>query len=534
MKLNAEILFDALSESFVVKKYGHSSQLPTLQRPRFYSGWGREFEENGLFIAQAEQLPANPLFRENAVVICVGTAVPPVYTSGNCCIIMVENSDLAAVSNAVLDIFDRFDNWEHALNDTLETTADVQKMLELSFPVFENPIVLMDSEFHFLAYSSIIDRRDDLAAFRPDENNMLQKQALSISLHNTNYNTGRREPFLMICDGNAHFSVNLYHGETFIGNLKIAFVLRPFRASDNVLCQFFAKLIEKAVSRLHTLSDDRGRSLEHIFRMLLQGTPLSNLERQYVTTQLSQATFLCMKVIRGKRARRKIPLTYFTDQLEKTFPGSSAFEYEGAIVAMLRKSEFVFQQRISDFLQKLDLCAGMSNEFDFSQAAQLHYYYRQASIALEISGTEAKRGCLFYFRDQTLTYMLFHSLGEFPLSLLDTIGFQKLVAHNRTAQVDYLETLHIYLKNERNLARTAKELFIHRSTLLDRLARICSIVDVNLDDPDQRLMLMIMERVYRAQNSFVSGDDKDDQWSRENPLPPTFREPQFQNIEKLL
>lgn len=76
-----------------------------------------------------------------------------------------------------------------------------------------------------------INRRDDLAAFRPDENNMFQKQYLSISLRDTNYNTGRREPFLMICDGNTHFSVNLYQGETYIGNLKIAFVLRPFRLS---------------------------------------------------------------------------------------------------------------------------------------------------------------------------------------------------------------------------------------------------------------------------------------------------------------
>ena len=533
MKLNGNILFDALGESFVVKKYGHHSQLLTLKRPRLYSGWGREFEENGLYIAQSEQLPGNPIFRDGAMVICVGLATPPVYTSGSCSCIVVENSDTAAVTNTVMDIFDRYDTWNSALRETLETTADIQKMLEISFPIFENPIVVIDSEFHFLAYSSIIDRRDDLAVFRPDENNMLQKQKLSISLHNTNYNTGRREPFLMIVDGNTHFSVNLYQGDAYIGNLKIAFVLRPFRAGDNILCQYFSKRIEQAVARLHSLSDGQGRNLENMFRLLLQGTALSNLDRQFLSARLNQASFLCLKVVRGRRARRKVPLTYFTDQMEKTFPGSTAFEYDGAIVAMLRQSEYVSPQRILDFLRKLDLSAGVSNPFQFSQTALLRYYYRQASIALEI-GAQRQSDRLFYFRDQTLTYMIFHALGEFPLALFDTTGLQALAEYNRTAQVDYMETLHIYLKNERNLAKTAKELYIHRSTLIDRLSRIQSLLRVDLDDPDQRLELMLIERVYRAQECLSSGKEPEDSWNEENPLPPNFSEPQFQDMEKLL
>ena len=73
------------------------------------------------------------------------------------------------------------------MRETIETTADIQKMLELSFPIFENPIVVIDSKFHFLAYSAIIDRRDDMLAFRPDNNNMFQKEYLSLSLRDTNF-----------------------------------------------------------------------------------------------------------------------------------------------------------------------------------------------------------------------------------------------------------------------------------------------------------------------------------------------------------
>lgn len=534
MNLSGDILFDALSESFVVKKYGHYSQVLSLQRPRLYSGWGREFEENCLYIAQGEQLPGNPIFREGAVVICIGSSMPEIYRSGSYSCLIVENSDLITVNNTVLDIFDQFDAWDRALRETIETSADIQKMLELSFPIFENPIVVIDSKFHFLAYSAIIDRRDDMLAFRPDNNNMLQKEYLSLSLRDTNFTPKKREPFLMICNGNTHFSVNLYHGDRFIGNLKIAFVLRPFRAGDSILCQYFSKLVEMAVSKLYSISDGCERKLTHIFRTLLLGTPLSNLDRQFVSTHLTQTSFQCMKIVCGKRSGKKVPMSYFADQLSKTFSGSAAFEYDGAIAVMLRQSDVVSQQHLTEFLRKLDLFAGISNTFDFSQVSQLRYFYRQASIALEISGNRQQNERLFYFRDQSLTYMLFHALGEFPLALLDTTGFQKLVQHNKTAQVDYIETLDVYLKNERNLAKTAKELYIHRSTLMDRLTRIASILNVDLDDVDQRLELMIIERVYLAQANLVCAEENEDKWNEDNPPPLAFCEPQFQAIEHIL
>ena len=103
MNLSGDILFDALSESFVVKKYGHYSQVLSLQRPRLYSGWGREFEENCLYIAQGEQLPGNPIFREGAVVICIGSSMPEIYRSGSySCVKPISKFDISRIFLIVL------------------------------------------------------------------------------------------------------------------------------------------------------------------------------------------------------------------------------------------------------------------------------------------------------------------------------------------------------------------------------------------------------------------------------------------------
>ena len=55
------------------------------------------------------------------------------------------------------------------------------------------------------------------------------------------------------------------------------------------------------------------------------------------------------------------------------------------------------------------------------------------------------------------------------------------------------------MKHDKNVLRTSKELFVHRSTLSYRLERIQKIISLDLDDPVERMKLMIsffMENEY--------------------------------------
>ena len=52
----------------------------------------------------------------------------------------------------------------------------------------------------------------------------------------------------------------------------------------------------------------------------------------------------------------------------------------------------------------------------------------------------------------------------------------------------YYKTLECYVKCRYNAAHTAKELFIHRSTFLNRLERIKELTKLDLDDFASRLV----------------------------------------------
>ena len=57
-----------------------------------------------------------------------------------------------------------------------------------------------------------------------------------------------------------------------------------------------------------------------------------------------------------------------------------------------------------------------------------------------------------------------------------------------------MDTLRVYLDNNLSVTKTAAALYLHRSTLLDRLAHITAMLGTDLKDPDYCLTLGILLR----------------------------------------
>ena len=78
----------------------------------------------------------------------------------------------------------------------------------------------------------------------------------------------------------------------------------------------------------------------------------------------------------------------------------------------------------------------------------------------------------------------------------ELILLQDLDRENGT---QYFETLRTYLLMERDIPKTAQALIIHRTTLLYRLKKIQAITELDLEDPGQRLYLLLSLRIMEKQ-----------------------------------
>ena len=87
---------------------------------------------------------------------------------------------------------------------------------------------------------------------------------------------------------------------------------------------------------------------------------------------------------------------------------------------------------------------------------------------------------VFYFQDYLLPQLLSGALAGKPSWVYYPDGLKKLKVHDESSQVSYLETLRVYLDNNLSVTKTAAALYLHRSTLLDRLAHITQLLGCDL------------------------------------------------------
>ncbi|MDO5544746.1 MAG: helix-turn-helix domain-containing protein [Eubacteriales bacterium] len=530
MKLSGDILYDHLKDLYKVKRYGTRSERLVLCRPLLYTGADNEFLSGRVYVAFSDQLPGDPVLKSESVLVCVGGNPATRYLTGCAdCIVVSGQSDLFTIFNQIQEIYDKFDRWELALQDILDTDAEVNRILEASAPIFENPISVIGSDYQFLGYSKIIDELDSLKIYRPDENNRLPFESFSNSITGVDSNMALTTPFCLKVNGKEHLVSNLFENGVYIGCLKVACVLRPYRTSDNLLAQYLAHILEKAIPRLSNLSYSSVDIRRDMFKKLLLGAPLEVTRRQQLTLVNETEEYLAMKIVRSQRVKKKVPAVYLCEYLESAFPGSVAFEYQSAIalfVVVREQNGGIEKVRsiLSDTLKPMQLRAGVSNRFSNLALARLHY--QQACIAMEF-GTFRRPNYVYYlFSDYVLRYMMYSCMGEFPSTLLFTEGFRRLEEYNRQASADYLETLQIYLNNNMNVTKTAEDLMIHRSTLLERLKRIEKLLESDLKDPDERLCLSIILKIDQIQRK-----DAREEYKEKFPEPAEMTDSRQHNYE---
>ena len=99
--------------------------------------------------------------------------------------------------------------------------------------------------------------------------------------------------------------------------------------------------------------------------------------------------------------------------------------------------------------------------------------------------------CLLGFSECAIGYLMQKVASPLTTKHLVSPELTALKEHDQQYNTPYFETLRQYLLLERDIPKTAEMLIIHRSTLLYRLKKIQSIINLDLDDPWQRLQLML-------------------------------------------
>jgi len=498
MKLNADLVFAGLSEDLGATMSGPREPRLKLARPEFLEPDARTLEHDRVYVARADRLPNHPDVGRGAMLVCVGESSRTRHLAERCCVVSVRaTASLHAVFNQVQHVFDRYDAWEEELREALDGTCDVQRMLEVSLPIFNRTLLLIDADFRIIGSTAPEGSKAFQAVRALDGTLSIDDVAQFLGAHDLSMSVA--EPFVLDILDTCTLNTNLLDGDTYRGCLVIDCSRNTYRPCDKPLAAFLAATLLKAMRHLTYMGADVG-SLRQSLQDLIEGTPLGTRALDSLEAASQGSSFACVR-IRVPQSAETMPLGFIRSKVSHAFERCWTFEHHrSSVIAIVDVSSTCSEEGMKAYmgdalghiLESIDARAGVSDSF--RQLTEARPYFLEATEAFENGIIFQPDQRIFCFQDYALHCLLANAPGELPLELYEPAGLRRLRDHDEHSGVSYLETLHAYLRNNQGATATAKELYLHRSTLLERLRRIEGLLGCDLGDSDTCLRLRLLMR----------------------------------------
>lgn len=405
------------------------------------------------------------------------------------------------ILDRILEIFSRFRDWEDTLDRLLYRNASLQELCEAGARILENPVWIHDDWFVMMAMSSEFSRIMEPEYLMSSSKGFVPRAVVEDFRNDSSYleTYAHHGAHIWYAPEYNHASlyVNLWEGTVYKGRLLVAKNNRDFLDRDFLLAEALTQRALMLLRRKTLGNDEIYQNMDDIIFALLQGTSRDSLDLEHLLSILrwqKQDRFLCLRFRTQSGGQEVLTRHMIHSDLFRCFPDSYVLldHQEQCVILNLtqrKNSPSQIRHQLASLCRDNCLYAGIGSPAEGIR--ELHASYVQAGIALESAIRKQHAQWLMFFSECTLDYItrsVDSPLTPRHLVSPDLILLKAYDAENRTP---YFETLRQYLLLERDVPKTSEKLIVHRTTLLYRLKKIQSLIRLNLDDPWQRLQLML-------------------------------------------
>ena len=375
----------------------------------------------------------------------------------------------------------------------------IEAVLESARPIFDGPAFVLDASFQYVASSF---SQKELASYesarRTTARGDLDMDAFLTYLREKDISRSMdiHGAFLLDMSEGSYLCVNLFDSsDEYIGCLYIDQTGKEPLEGEKTLAERLGKLVEKVCEENPALINHERDSLRDILRCLMEESPMLRSQRLRLKTVNGQRNYACVSV-HYLKPFSSLPVRYICSIFEGSYPGGVFFGFRNTLLGLIpaellsgRNGKGI-GEKLSAILHDMQLRVGVSNEF--SDLYMLRTYYLQAEAAMENGQLYGGKEDVYYFSEVALYEMVSNALGGLPVEVYFPKGFRELVNHDGSGGVSYLETLKVFLEENMSFSRASRRLYVHRSTLVERIERIGELLSADLEDPDQRLQLQMI------------------------------------------
>lgn len=405
-------------------------------------------------------------------------------------IVMSSSEDPQLICNAVMEIFEYYDNWYSRITEALITAQPLQVILDIGAEVLANPFAFLDTSMGLICKAGELP--DDItgtiwevllghgytptdllpARMRP----IVDRKTLSGQPFLVKVPQKWRDQHWMIC--------GIFVKGDPVGTLGAAEVFSPFTSGQLALVSVLKQALETALATT-TFTDGPDEFMHFVSRLLLGFAVDARIsEYQLARKAWHKDDSYRMYCMAGRtEGFEQEWLSKYVIQLQTLEPNWYVFVHEQQIIAIEHLNEGLttsllqaYDVALRDFLLAQDLQAGVSlvySDFDTICTAR-----GQAQMALSLASSDPIRGFGEYFLDCFTASLS----SQYKLECFVQPQILQLWQSQKDQARENIRSLACYLTYGRNLSATAKALHVHRNTLDYRLARISKALRISLDE----------------------------------------------------
>ena len=393
-------------------------------------------------------------------------------------------------------VFDYYQDWEEIIMNAV-ADRNYQLLLNESWRLFQNPLLIQDANYRVLAMS----REVDPAEMDPEwqylqqhgyaslESLMILRNQITPPPTDSEFYRFMPQANQRLLYGGIFFPLNC-HGIP-SGRITLFEKNRPVNPGDLQLLRILTRHIEPTLAE----SLPQKPQTENVFYSLLFQKPYhpEELQRQlsYQRWDLEGTWQLAVLLpLDAPRRGHTISLHLLESVLVRELPDTMVIRHEPYLLLLANHNlseDSFFLSYLQEIAHSNPLHIALS--LTTSNVRQISYLYAQAQEALSTGMFRQPDQLIYHFQDYSIEYILANTDTTSRLHACHP-GVRSFFSEGKEPGELY-ETLKTYLDHDRSLGATAAALYTHRNTVLYRIRKCQEILKDDLTSAYHRYYIRL-------------------------------------------
>lgn len=153
-------------------------------------------------------------------------------------------------------------------------------------------------------------------------------------------------------------------------------------------------------------------------------------------------------------------------------------------------------ETVESNVKNVTLVAGIGKHYE--HIIDVHNSYFEAQSTLSIMEDASSEKIVAHYEDFMLKHFLHRNIDpkEMERFVKEVLG--NIITYDLEHQSELVETLEIWVNNQLNTAQAARELFVHRNTMLYRINKIKELLQLDLNQLEDVLSIQLALNVRKS------------------------------------